>query len=120
MKYWFEVPPEREELMKAILPSIEHQLEVKFVPFKTANKSIYRRGFVGPRGEGFGHMVWRYNLSRNRTEVSYSHRCKESIQFHNDWNAHWDNANGVWWTVKHCCVGTWLNEHGYTKVEDLT
>ena len=50
MKYWFEVPPERDEVMKAILPSIEKQLEIKFIPFKTVNRRIYRRGFVVARG----------------------------------------------------------------------
>ena len=117
MKYWFEVPPERDELMKAILPSIEKQLEVKFVPFKTANKRIYRRGFIRPRGDGFGHMVYRILNSENRVEVSYSHRCAESVTFRNECGGKWDQGRGVWYTSITTIVVKWLDEHGYKKVE---
>ena len=117
MKYWFEVPPERDEVMKAILPSIEKQLEVKFVPFKTANKRIYRRGFIRPRGDGFGHMVYRVLNSENRVEVSYSHRCAESVMFRDECGGKWDQGRGVWYTSIITMVVKWLDEHGYKKVE---
>ena len=104
MKYWFEVPPEREELMKAILHSIEKQLEIKFVPFKTANKRIY-------------HMVYRVLNSENRVEVSYSHRCAESVTFRDECGGKWDQGRGVWYTSITTIVVKWLDEHGYKKVE---
>ena len=117
MKYWIEVPPERDEVMKAILPSLEKQLEVKFVPFKTANHRIYRRGFVVARGSGFGHMVYRVLNSENRVEVSYSHRCAESVAFHDECGGKWDQSRGVWYTPITTMAVKWLDEHGYKKIE---
>lgn len=75
-----------------------------------------------PRGNGFGHMVWRKNTKHDGIELSFNGKPDDKIrEAMKSLGFRWSHISGVWYISNKKFsepVKMFLNGAGFTQVED--